>query len=84
MRVEFLEPPRSLQPNLASAETSRLIPPLKKLAQLHICFFFSARKGGLVPSTEENALYVEKKFTDGKNRLESANQPASLKSLHVH
>ena len=80
MRFEFLEPPRSLQPNLTSAETSGVIPLLKKLVLVHIYFF--ARKGGLVPCEEKNALYVEKKyFKDGKNRLERANQPATLKSL---
>lgn len=80
MRFEFLEPPRSLQPNLTSAETSGVIPLLKKLVQVHIYFF--ARKGGFGPSNEKTALYVEKKkFKDGKNRLESANQPGTLKSL---
>ena len=59
MRFEFLEPPRSLQPNLTSAETSGVIPLLKKLVLVHIYFF--ARKGGLVPCEEKNALYVEKK-----------------------
>lgn len=59
MRFEFLEPVRSLQPNLTSAETSGVIPLLKKLVLVHIYFF--ARKGGLVPCEEEkNALYVEK------------------------
>ena len=75
-----MEPLRSLHPNLTSAETSRVIPLLKKLAQLHIYICFSAREGGLGPSTEKNALCVGKKFKDGKNRLERANQPASLKS----
>lgn len=80
MRFEFLEPLRSLQPNLTSAETSGVIPLLKKLVLVHIFFF--ARKGGLVPCEEKNALYVEKKyFKDGKNRLERANQLATLKSL---
>lgn len=81
MRFEFLEPPRSLQPNLTSAETSGVIPLLKKLVLVHIYFF--ARKGGLVPWKEKNALYVKKKiyFKDGKNRLERANQLATLKSL---
>lgn len=81
MRFEFLEPPRSLQPNLTSAETSGVIPLLKKLVQVHIYFF--ARIGGFGPSKEKTALYVEKKkkFKDGKNRLERANQPGTLKSL---
>lgn len=60
MRFEFLEPPRSLQPNLTSAETSGVIPLLKKLVQVRIYIFF-ARKGGLVPGEERIALYVEKK-----------------------
>lgn len=60
MRFEFLEPPRSLQPNLTSAETSGVIPLLKKLVQVHIYFF--ARKGGFGPSKEKTALYVEKKI----------------------
>lgn len=59
MRFEFLEPPWSLQPNLTSAETSGVIPLLKKLVLVHIYFF--ARKGGLVPCEEKNALYVKKK-----------------------
>lgn len=47
---------------------------------MHIYFF--AREGGLVPCEEKNALYVEKKyFKDGRNRLERANQLATLKSL---
>lgn len=47
---------------------------------MHI--YFSAREGGLVPCEEKNALYVEKKyFKDGRNRLERANQLATLKSL---
>lgn len=60
MRFEFLEPPRSLQPNLTSAETSGVIPLLKKLVLVHIYFF--ARKGGLVPCEEKNAMCVEKKI----------------------
>lgn len=60
MRFEFLEPLRSLQPNLTSAETSGVIPLLKKLVQVHIYFF--ARKGGLVPGEERIALYVGKKI----------------------
>lgn len=58
MRFEFLEPARSLQPNLTSAETSGVIPLLKKLVLVHI--YFSARKGGLVPCEEKNALHVKK------------------------
>lgn len=80
MRFEFLEPLRSLQPNLSSAETGGVIPLLKKISASAYIFF--ARKGGLVPCKEKNALYVEKKyFKDGRNRLERANQLATLKSL---
>lgn len=81
MRFEFLEPVRSLQPNLTSAETSGVIPLLKKLVLVHIYFF--ARKGGLVPCKEKKKRTVCKKkcFKDGKNRLERANQLATLKSL---
>lgn len=58
MRFEFLEPLQSLQPNLTSAEASTVIPLLKKMSASAYIFF--ARKGGLVPCEEKNALYVEK------------------------
>lgn len=63
MRFEFLEPLQSLQPNLSSAETGGVIPPLKKKKLVLVHIFFFARKGGLLPCGEKgkNALYVEKK-----------------------
>lgn len=79
MRFEFLEPVQSLQPNLTSAETSGVIPLLKKLVLVHI-FFCKERRFGTLQG-EKNALYVKKCFKDGKNRLERANQLATLKSL---
>ena len=85
MRFEFLEPPQSLQPNLTSAETSGVIPLLKKkLVLVHIyIFFFLQGKEVWYLARRKNALYVEKEkyFKDGKNRLERANQLAALKSL---
>lgn len=62
MRFEFLEPLQSLQPNLSSAETGGVIPPLKKISASAYIFF--ARRGGLLPCEErgENAPYVEKKI----------------------
>lgn len=65
MRFEFLEPLQSLQPNLSSAETGGVIPPLKKkkLVRVHIFFFFckERRFATLRGEGGKNALYVEKK-----------------------
>lgn len=82
MRFEFLEPTRSLQPNLASAETSGVIPLLKKISASAYIFFCKERRFDTLRGVK-NALYVKKKkkFKDGKNRLERANQLATLKSL---
>lgn len=81
MRFEFLEPPRSLQPNLTSAETSGVIPLLKKISASAYFFFLQGKEVWYL-ARRKNALYGEKKyFKDGKNRLERANQLATLKSL---
>lgn len=61
MRFEFLEPVRSLQPNLASAETSGVIPLLKKLVLVHI-FFLQGKEVWYLCEEEKNALYVKKKI----------------------
>ena len=58
MRFEFLEPARSLQPNLTSAETSGVIPLLKKLVLVHI--YFLQGKEVLYLCEEKNALHVKK------------------------
>ena len=74
MRFEFLEPTRSLQPNLTSAETSGVIPPLKKKKLVLVHIYFFARKGGLVSCEGRGKKCTvckkKKKFKDGKNRLE--------------
>lgn len=80
MRFEFLEPAQSLQLNLTSAETRGVIPLLKKISASAYIFFCKERRFDTL--WEKNALYVKKKkFKEGKNRLERANQLATLKSL---
>lgn len=59
MRFEFLEPPRSPQPNLTSAETSGVIPLLKKLVQVHI--YFLQGKEVLVPARRKLHCVWKKK-----------------------
>lgn len=60
MRFEFLEPTRSLQPNLASAETSGVIPLLKKISASAYIFFCKERRFHTSRGVK-NALYVKKK-----------------------
>lgn len=60
MRFEFLEPTRSLQPNLASAETSGVIPLLKKISASAYIFFCKERRFDTSRGVK-NALYVKKK-----------------------
>lgn len=55
MRFEFLEPLRSLQPNLASAETSGVIPPLKKISASAYIFFCKERRFGTKQGEKCNA-----------------------------